>query len=645
MKKLFILPIILCFTYKVLSQSPVASFGANPGNLRMYLHEPAIPASNAALVLVLHGCTQNAGGFANESGWSGLADKYGFYVIYAEQKSSNNSSQCFNWFENGDVSRGAGEAASLKSMVDYVKANYTIDGNSVYVTGFSAGGAMTSVMMAAYPDVFSAGVVMSGLPYKVASGSNEAFMAMFGNINKSPEQLGNLVRNAYPSFSGNYPRLATIHGTSDYTVYFMNQRELMEQWTNVHETDQVADQEDAAYDNNAQVTRKAYKDQQGNDVVITYSIDGMGHAIAVDPGNGEDQGGQTGSYASDVNLFSSYVAAQFFEIVEVEEVFEAPDNVQAVASSSSEIRLTWNDNATTETSYVVERSLSSDNQFVEVANLSANSTLYDDAGLASETRYYYRVTAVNASNETAVSQTVSAITPAEGGQGELVVIDQPNGSGILSYNNGQHMGQSFTATVNGNLETVSFHLVNAISASAIRVYQGNTVAGTPIFEQTGINKGNGWQTITLQNGPQLVNGQQYTIQLTGASIKYSYANVYNGGNFWYNGISYTVFDAAFKVGIRALQAGLSAKSGDMNILQPQVYVYPNPAASEIHLRGNYSEIDAVKVVSAEGKASELTTNQRDGALMLDVSHLPEGLYLLQIVMDGKPHYSKVMIRR
>lgn len=645
MKKLFILFIILSFTCKVFSQSPVASFGVNPGNLKMYLHEPVTPASNAALVLVLHGCTQNASDFARESGWSGLADKYGFYVIYAEQKSSNNSSQCFNWFENGDVSRGAGEAASLKSMVDYVKANYSIDGNSVYVTGFSAGGAMTSVMMAAYPDVFSAGVVMSGLPYKVASGSNEAFMAMFGNINKSPEQLGALVRNAYPSFSGNYPRLATIHGTSDYTVYFMNQRELMEQWTNVHETDQIADEQDAGYDDNTLVTRKAYKDQQGNDVVITYSIDGMGHAIAVDPGSAEDQGGQTGSYASDVNLFSSYLAAQFFEIVDLEEMFEAPDNVKAVVISSSEIRLTWNDNATTETSYVVERSLSADNQFVEVSNLSANSTSYNDVGLAPETRYYYRVTAVNASNETAVSQAVSAITPAEGGQGELVVIDQPNGSGILSYNNGQNMGQSFTATINGNLETVSFHLVNAISGSALRLYEGNTVTGTPIFEQTGVNTANGWRTITLQNGPELINGQQYTIQLTGASITYSYANVYTGGNFWYNGISYTVFDAAFKVGIREFQAGLSGNDREMNILQTQVYVYPNPAASEVYLRGNYSEIDAVKVVSAEGKATEVTTNRLDGELMLDVSHLPEGLYLLQIVMDDKLRYGKVMIRR
>ncbi|UII30893.1 PHB depolymerase family esterase [Fulvivirga ulvae] len=644
MKKLVILPFIIFFAFRVLSQVPVGSFGTNPGNLSMYLYEPAAVAPNAALVLVLHGCSQNAGSFAMESGWNQLADQHGFYVIYAEQKSSNNSSRCFNWFENGDISRGAGEAASLKSMVDYVKANYTIDGNSVYVTGFSAGGAMTSVMMAAYPDVFSAGVVMSGLPYKVASGSNEAFMAMFGNINKSPQQLGNLVRNAFSSFNGNYPRLAVIHGASDYTVYFMNQRELMEQWTNVHGTDQVADLEDAGYENNALVTRKAYKDQHGNDVVVTYSIDGMGHAIAVDPGSGEKQGGQTGTYASDVDLFSSYIAAQFFEIIDVGEVFEAPDNVQAVATSPSEIRLTWNDNATTETSYAVERSLNPDNQFINVVSLSANTTSYNDTGLDAETRYYYRITAVNASNETAVSQTVSATTLAEGEQGELVVIEQPNGSGILSYNNGQHMGQSFMATVNGRLETVSFNLVNAVSGSALRIYNGNSVTGQPVYEQPGINMADGWQTITLQNGPELLSGQLYTVQLTEASIKYSYSNLYGGGNFWYNGIAYTVFDAAFKVGIRENHSSLY-RIGDTGPQHQVVFLYPNPATDRIYIRSSSPDVWGIKMISVDGRIGRTKAEWLNGTLLLDVSSLSKGLYLLHMVINDEPYTCKIMIRR
>lgn len=642
MKKLLILPfIIFGFTFKASAQTPVTGFGPNPGNLGMFIYEPATTVPNAPLVLVLHGCTQNATGFASESGWNQLADQYGFYVIYAEQRSGNNSSQCFNWFENGDVSRGAGEASSLKLMIDYTKAQYSIDNSKVYVTGFSAGGAMTSAMLAAYPDVFSAGVVMSGLPYKVASGSNEAFMAMFGNINKSPQQLGDLVRDAFPSYGGSYPRLATIHGTSDYTVYFMNQRELMEQWTNVHGADQTPDQEDNMYDNNSLVTRKLYQNQEGNNIVATYSIEGMRHAIAVDPGNGEKQGGQTGTYAKDVNIFSSYLAAVFFGIVNAEE-FEAPGNVEALALSSSEIRLTWSDRATTETSYVVKRSLHPDSQFDVVATLNANTTAFHDTALASETRYYYSVIAVNEMNETAVSNTVSAVTFPEGGQGDLVVIDQPNGNGVLSYNNSQHMGQSFVATANGFLESVSFNLVNAISGSELRIYEGNSVNGQPVFEQSGINKEKGWQAIILQNGPGLSSGQQYTAQLTNASIKYSYSNVYPGGNLWYNGISYTVFDAAFKAEIRTPAVDQSDSSNEQ---LSELHVYPNPAAATIYIWGNYAGIESVEIISAEGRSCITMVEKHNGLLSLDISHLNEGMYLLQMIIDDKPCFRKIMIRK
>ena len=185
MKKLTLLTLGSLWTFLSYAQlTPISSFGSNPGNLNMYVHIPNNMPSNAPLVLVLHGCTQSASSYASESDWNSLADEYGFYVIYAEQKSANNSSQCFNWFESGDITRGYGEAASLKNMTDYMKNNYSIDNSQVFVTGFSAGGGMTTVMLAAYPDVFSGGAVMSGLPYKVATSSNDAFMAMFGNINK-----------------------------------------------------------------------------------------------------------------------------------------------------------------------------------------------------------------------------------------------------------------------------------------------------------------------------------------------------------------------------------------------------------------------------------------------------------------------------
>src|SRR5262245_31836423 len=83
----------------------VTGFGSNPGNLLMFTHVPAGLPANAPLVVVLHGCTQTAAAMES-SGWSTAANAHGFYVIYAQQQSANNSSSCFNWFVSGDITRG-----------------------------------------------------------------------------------------------------------------------------------------------------------------------------------------------------------------------------------------------------------------------------------------------------------------------------------------------------------------------------------------------------------------------------------------------------------------------------------------------------------------------------------------------------------
>src|SRR5437870_4116551 len=92
---------------------PIGSFGTNPGNLNMYAYIPQGISANAPLVVVMHGCTQNATIVSGESGWNTLADRHKFYVVYPEQNSSNNSSYCFNWFQSGDQDRNQGEVLSI----------------------------------------------------------------------------------------------------------------------------------------------------------------------------------------------------------------------------------------------------------------------------------------------------------------------------------------------------------------------------------------------------------------------------------------------------------------------------------------------------------------------------------------------------
>ncbi|NEC10322.1 PHB depolymerase family esterase, partial [Streptomyces sp. SID7909] len=84
--------------------------------------------------------------------WQKYADQWKFTLIAPQQPSGNNANSCFNWFETGDTARGQGEALSIKQMVDYAKSTYGTDGARVYVSGLSAGGAMSAAMLAAYPD-------------------------------------------------------------------------------------------------------------------------------------------------------------------------------------------------------------------------------------------------------------------------------------------------------------------------------------------------------------------------------------------------------------------------------------------------------------------------------------------------------------
>ena len=631
----------------------VNSFGSNPGNLSMYTYTPSGIGSNAGVVLVLHGCTQSASSYASESDWNSLADDYGFYVVYAQQKSANNSSECFNWFENGDINRGQGEALSMANMMQYMKNQYSVDSDKVFVTGFSGGGAMAAVMLATYPDVFRGGAIMAGLPYKAATSMVSAFSAMSPGVDKTPSQWGSLVRNAYSSYSGPYPRVAIFHGTSDYTVNNKNAEELVDQWTNVLGVDQTAEADNSAFNGNSSVRRRVYENGSGTPQVIRYDFQGMGHAIAIDPGSGTEQGGNTGSYTADVNFFSSYWAAEFFGLTGSSGggsgggggtgTVAAPSNLSASATSSSSIALSWTDNANNETNMLVQRANSSGGTYSTIATLGANSTSYTNSGLSASTTYWYRVVATNGTDTDGVSSSTSATTDAaggggSGGGGQEVVIAQTSGNYTLSYVSTDDFGQSFTATVNGILTKVEPKLAFAISNSTLKIFSGNTVSGTPIYTQTGVSTASGWQPISLNTPVAVSAGQVYTFQITNSSLKYTSTNAYSGGSYWYNNINYTVFDGVFKVYLEA-NAARDAAPADL-ALPNQLQVYPNPAKGSLNLSVD-QPVESLQLIDATGRTvlnREMGLTQ--GSAQIDVSTVPAGVYLLQVAL---PH--QVVTRR
>ncbi len=290
----------------------VTGFGSNPGALKMFRYVPSGLPSNAPLVVALHGCTQSASVYSTQTEWNNLADRYKFAVVFAEQPRANNSSLCFNWFQTSDISRGQGEALSIKQMVDAMKASFSIDAARVFVTGMSAGGFMTTVMLATYPDVFAGGAINAGGAYACATSLLEASNCQRGQVSKTPQQWGDLVRSGSGGYGGPWPRVIAFHGATDATVAPADMQQAVDQWTNVLGIDGTADVSETF----RTATHKVYKNAAGRAMVETFLIANTGHALTVDPGAGVDQGGTTGAFAEDHDIYSSYYAAKFWGLID-----------------------------------------------------------------------------------------------------------------------------------------------------------------------------------------------------------------------------------------------------------------------------------------------------------------------------------------
>ena len=90
-------------------------------------------------------------------------EQNGIFAGFSAQSITNNPARCFNWFQAKNSKRDSGEALSINQMVERMKADYKVDLRRLYVTGLSAGGAMTSIMLATYPEVFAGGAIMAGV--------------------------------------------------------------------------------------------------------------------------------------------------------------------------------------------------------------------------------------------------------------------------------------------------------------------------------------------------------------------------------------------------------------------------------------------------------------------------------------------------
>ena len=194
--------------------------GGSAHPFHLYVPASAAPSTGRPLILMLHGCTQDAQDFARGTRMNAAAEGAGALVLYPTQPRAANHNGCWNWFRPEDQHAGAGEPALLLAMVRQVMATQAVDPRRVYVAGLSAGGAMAAVLAREYPQVFAAAGVHSGL----AAGAAHNMMGALSAMNSGAK--------GYEAGAGHAPHvpqvpLIVFHGDRDTTVHPRNGEQLL----------------------------------------------------------------------------------------------------------------------------------------------------------------------------------------------------------------------------------------------------------------------------------------------------------------------------------------------------------------------------------------------------------------------------------
>ncbi|KAI1407518.1 carbohydrate esterase family 1 protein [Hypoxylon sp. FL1857] len=268
------------------SISKVNDFSGTPTKLGMYVYVPPNLKTPAPIIVAVHHCQGSAQGYSTESHYMPLASQHGFILIYPNSKSGGG---CFDVASDATLKHnGGGDSQTIVNMVKYAVDKYGGDANRTFVTGTSSGAMMTNVLLGAYPDVFKAGSVYSGVPDGcfAVPGSTATQdppgwnnQCANGQTTKTAQAWGDQVRSYFPDYTGPRPRVQVWHGTADGTLRYPNYQETLKQWSNVLG---LTTSKDTPNTPQSGYTQTIYGDGTATTAqLVGYSAQGVGHSVPV----------------------------------------------------------------------------------------------------------------------------------------------------------------------------------------------------------------------------------------------------------------------------------------------------------------------------------------------------------------------------
>ena len=335
---------------------PAATYDAQGTALSalVYVPDAARARGKAPLLVLLHGCEQDARTFFEDSGWKDMADAHGFVALMPAQKHNllsmagtggfgryGNPLGCFNFADRlnsplkGFVPR---EAAAIASMVGAVVSGKglgadgpAVDAERVSVTGLSAGAGMAATLLADFPQLFAGGALFAGVPALCAQSMQSAaslcgisVMRACGDVKArsggyDSREWAKAVQRA--SRRQGSPRVLIVQGTADCTVDPANALYLTNQWTAFHglaaDRPVVIGQEPSWPD---RAVRKGYAPTGANDLwVESVLLAGVGHVMPIATGDpnrpcGRVRASDKKTYIEDVGFCGAALAADFFHL-------------------------------------------------------------------------------------------------------------------------------------------------------------------------------------------------------------------------------------------------------------------------------------------------------------------------------------------